>query len=161
MTDNGRHGFKNITRMDNIPKSTFGWLVRVYRHGKIFRKFFSDNPHGGKDAALEAALKWRDETIAQHPVEDVPFYTAPVSTNTTGVNGVSETFHRSSNGKKLPCFTVFWSPRKGSRRRKRFYLHYFDTREEALEAAAAFRKEKEDEIRRRYQARKYEVEKEG
>ena len=159
MTDSGQNGMKNVTRIDNHPKHTYGWLVRIYRHGQVLRKFFSDNPHGGKEAALEAALTWRDAMYIQHPVEDVPFHTQPMRSNTTGVHGVSETFHRSSSGAKLLCFVVYWTPQRGKRKTKRFYFHHFDTREEALEAAAAFRKEKEAEIRRRYQAGKYEPQK--
>jgi hypothetical protein len=33
------------------------WRVRVYGHPT---KFFADSKHGGKDAALQAAIQWRD-----------------------------------------------------------------------------------------------------
>lgn len=62
-------GERNITRMDY--GRTHGWWVRVYRGrgaDKIcFSKHFSDGVWGGKRKALEAARKWRAQTIRQLP----------------------------------------------------------------------------------------------
>jgi len=87
--------------------------------------------------------------------EYLPFFTEPMKSNKTGVHGVSETFYSTRNGRKIPYFSVFWAPIPNQRRNKRFYHHHFDSREEALQTAADFRKEKEAEILARYQAGEY------
>ncbi|MDR3413745.1 MAG: AP2 domain-containing protein [Formivibrio sp.] len=38
------------------------------RNGKSFQKYFYDHLHGGTEAALSAALQWRDEVFKAHPV---------------------------------------------------------------------------------------------
>jgi len=141
---------KGISRID--ANGTHGWFVRVYHHGNVYRKFFSDSVFGGEDAALQAAIAHRDEYIREHQIQYLPFFTAPMKSNATGVHGVSETFQRTSSGEKIACFSVFWAPRRNERRTKRFYIHHYDSREDALQAAAEFRKEKEREILASYQA---------
>ena len=150
MTTNGTNNRKGISRMD--AGSTHGWFLRVYHHGEVYRKFFSDSVFGSKEAALQAAIDHRDAYVHEHQIEYLPFFTAPMKSNTTGVHGVSETFQHTRSGEKIPCFSVFWAPRRNERRTKRFYVHHYDNREEALQAAAEFRKEKEREILARYQA---------
>jgi len=49
-----------ITRLDNA--SAHGWWVRIYRGGGA-QKLFSDGVHGGREKALKAAIKWRDEKL--------------------------------------------------------------------------------------------------
>lgn len=153
-TDNAANNLKSISRMD--VGSTHGWFVRIYYRGKTHRKLFSDSVFGSQEAALRAAIAYRDDYLRRHQIDDLPFFTHPMKSNTTGVNGVSETFHRSRNGRKIPYFSVFWAPKRNQRRHKRFYIHLFDSREDALQAATAFRKEKEQEILARYQAGEYE-----
>ena len=150
MTTNGTNNRKGISRMDT--GSTRGWFLRVYQRGEVYRKFFSDSVFGSGEAALQAAIAHRDAYVREHQIEYLPFFTAPMKSNTTGVHGVSETFQCTSSGEKIPCFSVFWAPRRNERRTKRFYIHHFDSREETLQAAAEFRKEKEREILARYQA---------
>jgi hypothetical protein len=154
---NGNNPMKGISRIDTEEKSTHGWFVRIYRR-KVISKFFSDNKHGGKDAALQAARQWRDEIYQKHPREDVPFFTRPLPQNTTGVHGVAESYDmwgKGTNRRKVPYFSVFWAPRKGEGRSKRFYHHHYDAREDALAAAAKYRKDREKEILGRYKAGRY------
>jgi len=136
-------------------ESRKGWRVR-YRsssNGVVIDKIFSDTRYGNEHAALLAALAWRDEMLAKHPY--TPFRTRPQN-KTTGVPGVTETFRRNSKGEKIPCFYVSWRPYKGVRKVERFYHHHYGSREEALQAAIAFRKQKEQEILRRYLAGEYD-----
>jgi len=153
MTRNAARKLKNISRMDY--NSTHGWFVRIYYHGKVYRKLFSDSVFGSGEAALQAAIAHRDEFIREHQIEYLPFFTEPMKSNKTGVHGVSETFYCTSSGEKIPYFSVFWAPRPNQRRNKRFYHHHFDSREAALAAAAEFRKEKEEEILARFQSGEY------
>ena len=145
---------KSISRLD--ARSTHGWFVRIYHRGKTHRKLFSDSVYGSQEAALQEAISYRDDYLRTNHIEDLPFFTLPMKSNTTGANGVSETFHRSRNGRKIPYFSVFWAPKRNQRRHKRFYLHHYDSREDALQAATAFRKEKEQEILACYLAGEYE-----
>jgi len=149
MVTNETNNRKGISRMD--AGSTRGWFLRVYQRGEVYRKFFSDSVFGSGEAALQAAIAHRDAYVREHQIEYLPFFTAPMKTNTTGVHGVSETFQCTSSGERVPYFSVFWAPRPNQRRNKRFYHHNFDSREAALQAAAEFRKEKEREILARFQ----------
>ena len=150
MSRNGTNNLKGISRMDF--NSTHGWFVRIYHHGKVYRKFFSDSVFGSGEAALQAAIAHRDEYVRKHNIEYLPFFTEPMKSNKTGVHGVSETFYCTRSGEKIHYFSVFWAPRPNQRRNKRFYHHHFDSREEALQAAAEFRKEKEEEILAHFRA---------
>ena len=149
MSRNSVSKLKNISRMDY--NSTHGWFVRIYHHGKVYRKLFSDIVFGSGDAALQAAIEHRDEYVREHQIKYFPFFTEPMKSNKTGVHGVSEIFYCTRSGKKIIYFSVFWAPRPNQRRNKRFYHHHFNSREDALQAAAEFRKEKEREILARFQ----------
>jgi hypothetical protein len=143
---------KGISRIDT--KDTHGWFVRAYHDGKTHSRFFSDNPHGGRDKASKKAIAYRDKYYRDHNIQHLPFFTKPMPQNTTGINGVSETYQRARNGTKIPCFSVFWAPYPNVRKTKRFYFHHYNSREDALQAAAEFRKEREKEILRRHNKRK-------
>ena len=54
-------GYKNITRIDQHEKKMHGWYVRINFKDKNHPKFFNDKFHDGKDAALKAAVAWRDD----------------------------------------------------------------------------------------------------
>ena len=138
---------KGISRIDS--RNTHGWFVRVYRDGKIHSKMFSDGVHGGRQTALERAIEYRDDYEHKNPSKYINsrVRSKPQKNNKTGVIGVSETYSLSKNGRKLPCFSVSWCPRKNFPRSKKFYHHQYASREEALKAAAEFRKAREEEIR--------------
>lgn len=64
-----------ISRIDY--KATHGWLARVYppgQGGATITKSFSDGVYGGPDAALQAAVEWRDAERAAFPSRDEPAY---------------------------------------------------------------------------------------
>ncbi len=137
---------KGISRIDS--NHTHGWFVRVFRDGGTHSKMFSDGVLGGREKALEAAQKYKEEYITKHP----PSYAATrlrmklPRNNKSGVVGVSDTHDRSKTGKKLPCFSVSWRPQKNVTHCKKFYYHHYDSREAAFEAAVEFRKAREHEI---------------
>lgn len=56
-----KSGHKGICRIDQPPRNTFGWYVRVTFNQTTRRKFFSDKASGSKRKALEAAIKYRNE----------------------------------------------------------------------------------------------------
>ncbi len=137
---------KGISRIDS--RNTHGWFVRVYRDGKIHSKMFSDGVHEGREKALEAAQNYKDEYERKHPPSHATtrLRLRPTKSNTSGVVGISETFGRSKNGKKLPCFSVSWRPRPNQSKSKSFFFNTYGSREAAFEAAVAFRKAREHEI---------------
>jgi hypothetical protein len=64
----------HITRLDYVygAKQSHGWWVRIQRlvneKRKTFGKTFYDAKYGGKNRALAAAIKWRDENLPKYPV---------------------------------------------------------------------------------------------
>ena len=67
----------HITRIDIEPSaehprrhSTHGWQVRHRLDGQRLSKFFADGRHGGRDAALDAALAYRDRLFAELPARE-------------------------------------------------------------------------------------------
>ena len=56
----------HITRLDY--QKTHGWWVRIKRYPETYSKLFSDGVWNGKDKALEAAIKWRDEKLKELPL---------------------------------------------------------------------------------------------
>ena len=137
---------KGISRIDS--NHTHGWFVRVYRNGQTKSKMFSDGVHNGREKALRAAQKYKEEYERKHPPSHVStrIRTNPPKNNTSGVVGVSETFNRSRNGNKLPCFNVSWRPRRNMSRTKSFFISHYGSRDAAFKAAVKFRKAREAEI---------------
>lgn len=87
---------KDITRIDQESKRTFGWYVRVRFKGQTLSKFLPDKKCGGKKASLLAAISWRDDTekVVGKPRTDK--HIVMVSNTSTGVVGVqlNDKFHR-------------------------------------------------------------------
>jgi hypothetical protein len=135
-----------VSRIDT--DDTHGWFVRKRLEGRIHSKFFSDNRYGGKKAAYEEAKTFREKLDEKYPPPKTrAFRTRPPSNNSTGVVGVSETYMRSRNGKRIPCFTVTWRPQKGVSKTKKFSI-LAHGRDEAFRRAVEFRKEMEAEMLR-------------
>jgi hypothetical protein len=118
---------KNISRIDQKDKNTFGWFVRIRRDGRQISKFFSDGKNGGRDKALKAAIAFRDshllewENFAKN--HDRPMHTGTRSN--IGQNGISYTRKRKKrNGKEYieHVFSVCYSPEKGVNKNKTFYI---------------------------------------
>ena len=87
-TSSKRKGYPGISRIDS--KHTHGWYVRVYANGGVLKsKLFSDRLFGGKQQALDNAIKFRDHyqmVAALHKSNDFrrkPFYNQPYKNNFT------------------------------------------------------------------------------
>jgi len=140
---------KGISRID--AERAVGWYVRVYR-SEEHRKFFSDSLHGGKEGALAAAIEYRDQFVAENPpAPKLPYRTAPSARNTSGRVGITKTFTRSGNRKIVyDILVVNWQPMPGVKRTKTFWVHQYETEEDALADATRFREEKELEMQERW-----------
>ena len=144
MNRNQDKSMEGISRID--AEKAKGWYLRIYYKDKQnpHAKFFSDGVYGCQEKALMAAKKYRKEyTQKNPPPPKLPFHRKKPSNNTSGVLGVSETYTMSRNGTKIPCFSVFWAPRRNERRIKKFYHHHYPSREAAFKAAVEFRRERE------------------
>lgn len=126
---------KNISRIDQENKNTFGWFVRIRRDGRQVSKFFSDGKHGGKEEALQKAISYRDshlkewESFAKN--HDRPMHVG-VRSN-IGQNGISYTQKKKiRNGREYTehVFSVCYSPEKGVNKNKTFYIPKAKTKRE-------------------------------
>lgn len=88
-----------ITRLENY--GTYAWWVRIQtvkmkKNVEILQKSFAYRDYCGKDGALEAAIKWRDEQLLLHPErgpgykdKNLKEYGNPRKNNNTGIDGVT------------------------------------------------------------------------
>ncbi len=126
---------KNISRIDQAEKNTFGWFVRIRRDGKQISKFFSDGKFGGREKALDSAVAFRDEHIEEWESfaknHDRPMHVGTRSN--IGHNGISYTQKKKKRNNKEyveHVFSVCYSPEKGVNKNKTFYIPKAKTRKE-------------------------------
>lgn len=134
-----------ISRIDNENSRTHGWLVTIQRRGVIYRRHFSDGPHGGKLKALAAARAYRDEIVDKHPPMPLKEYTAIVKRNNkSGVVGVSKSC--STATQNLPpeeqrwFWVAAWPLPNGRRKRVKFSANKYGD-EGAFQLAVQAREE--------------------
>ena len=99
-------GNKDIARIDQESKRTFGWYVRVRFEGKTHSKFFADKMNGGKNSSLLAAITWRDRTRKKIGKPQTDRMVVTIANNSTGVVGVRL-------NEKLQRYEVSWVNREG------------------------------------------------
>ena len=131
-----------------------GWYVRVKFKKKSHTKFFTDGVQGGKEAALEEAIQWRNQKERElgKPRTD-RIMIANKQDNNTGHNGVVRTKKwtgaRDKDGNPFPnyvdVYSVTWSPEPGVARHTSFSVEKYDE-EEARRLAIDLRKRKERQI---------------
>jgi len=130
-----KHEMKNISRIDQQEKNTFGWFVRIRRDGRQISKFFSDGKHGGKDEALVVAKSFRDDNLEEWQNfaknHDRPMHVGTRSN--IGYNGISYTQKKKQRGGREyteHVFSVCYSPEKGVNKNKTFYIPKAKTKSE-------------------------------
>lgn len=97
---------KDIARIDQVSKHTYGWYVRVRFNRKTHSKLFSDIKHGGRESSLLAAIAWRDQTESSLGKLRTDKHIVMASKTKTGVIGVRL-------NEKLNRYEVSWSTREG------------------------------------------------
>lgn len=86
------------------------WNVSLIRRRVTYSKHFSDAVHGGKEQALVAARRWRDEVLASvEPLSKREYQQIRTQRNTSGVAGVSWT---RKDGVELYCRATIRLPGK-------------------------------------------------
>lgn len=128
---------KDIARIDQDSKRTYGWYVRVRFNGKTHSKFFPDLKLGGRAASLLAAIAWRDSTekAIGKPRTDRNIVT--MSNTSTGVVGVRF-------NEKLNRFDVSWVTPQGKNGKTTVSILKHG-KEKAFQIACERRKQKEKE----------------
>ena len=119
-TDTAERRLHHVTRIDIEPSEahprrhpTHGWQVRVRRDGERLSKFFADAKHDGREAALEAAMTYRDDLLASITPPDDP--KPRKAWSNTGVVGLS--VREKTEGERTRLFVQLnWVNAAGKRR---------------------------------------------
>jgi hypothetical protein len=136
---------KSISRIDQPAKKHHGYYVRVSFRGKQHSKFFSDKKFGGGEAALEAAIRYRNETEAELGKPRTDRVVVAPADKAKGGGGVRRYMKPTRRGDKVhysDVYEVTWCPEPGKVRRKRFYIGKLGERE-AKRRAYEFRRVQE------------------
>jgi AP2 domain len=106
-----RRPMYGITRVDHDRSRTHAWRVTIQRQGKIHVGHFSDGVYGGKQKALAAARRFRDQLVAKHPPLSRREYCSILRRNNrSGLAGVS--FHTEViDTERGPIERRFWIAR--------------------------------------------------
>lgn len=126
---------KDVARIDQESKRTFGWYVRVRFKGKTYSKFFSDKKNGGKNSALLSAISWRNSTRDKIGKPQTERHVVTVANNPSGVVGVRliEKLHR---------YEVSWVNQEGRQGKTSVSTKKYG-KKEAFKRACEIRKKKE------------------
>ncbi len=116
--------YRNIKRVDTEINRTHAWLVQLQRQEKIYIKMFSDRLYGGKQKALKAALKFRDDTLALVSNYKYHYHRRSMvrRNNTSGIPGVGyyETIANPHTKHTAVFWVAFWDDEFGVRRQRKF-----------------------------------------
>ena len=145
-----KSGYKGICRIDQPERKTHGWYVRVRFNGEQRSKFFSDEINGGREEALEEAVRYRNRTEQElgKPRTD-RLVIANNPRNRSGFMGVQRKTKiiKTETGERLRknVYEVTWNPEPGKLCRTWVSIDEYGE-EAALRKACAIRREKEREM---------------
>jgi hypothetical protein len=145
-----KSGYKGISRIDQPERKTHGWYVRVTFNGQRRVKFFSDEANGGKEKALEAAVRFRNraEKELNKPRTD-RLVIARNPRNRSGIMGVqrkTKVVHTPAGERVTDnVYEITWNPSPGEVRRAWVSIDEYGE-EAAFRKACAIRREKEKEM---------------
>ena len=132
---------RNIRRVDHEASSTHCWRVTIQRQSRMYRRDFSDGPHGGFEQALRAAIQYRDYVIAHHPSWPCRTIAILKKNNRSGISGLTrvDRWERSKGRRYRRVFwEVQWPIGNGRAKHRKFsVLKYGEDR--ALQMALAAR----------------------
>lgn len=145
-----KSGHKGISRIDQPSKNTHGWYVRVRFNGTQRVKFFSDNAHGGRDNALQEAVKFRnraEQELGKPRTDRLVIARNP--RNRSGIMGIRRKTKvvKTDEGERVVSnvYEVTWNPEPG--RLCRTWVSIDKLGEKAaLKEACRIRREKEREM---------------
>ena len=121
----------HITRIDIEPSEehpgrhpTHGWQVRVRRDGERLSKFFADSKYESREAAVEAAIAYRDKLMASIP--EGPTKPRKAWSN-TGVVGLSVR-EKTDGGRSKLYVQLNWVNAEGKRKAGSFSVEKWGLR---------------------------------
>jgi hypothetical protein len=151
---------KNIARIDADKSHQHCWEVKIVRvpAENSFHRSFSDAKYGGKQAALAAAIKCRDEELkTRPPLNAYQQAIKPKRTNKSGIVGVRRGVKSVRRGNKLweyDAWVVTGTPGSGGKTKtKYFVLHVHGGSIAAKALAIEQRKEWEESLRKSVEAK--------
>lgn len=144
--------YKYIIRVEQPEKGTYCWQVRINYHkgpGSPDRATltFSDNQHGGKQNALQAAIVYRDRCLRQ--LEKGTF--KPRSRKPRGWGRGWSYYDKINNrGVRVRYVEAYYNdPELRQQISKRFGIPTYGTKTKAIKAAKAWRKEQLTQLEER------------
>lgn len=145
-----KSGHKGISRIDCPENKTVGWYVRVRFNNVTKSKFISDQKFGGKDAALEQAVKTRnqlEQELGKPRTDWIIVGNNP--RNRTGVVGVRRTVkkYKGKDGTIYlnEVYEVTWNAGREKRGRTSVSISKYGEMR-AFRKACAIRRQKEEQI---------------
>lgn len=143
---------RSIVRIDqDKPRSQHAWQVRIIRRDGSFTRLFSDSKHGGRKAALAAAIKCRDAELKRRPAKTSYEQALQLkANNTSGIVGVRRGVRKVRRGKKVWSYDVWvatGTPISGQPSKTRYFSVEALGERKAKAAAIAQRKEWERSLR--------------
>lgn len=138
-------GFKSISRMEYGHGNA--WLVKIYWKHKWYRKSFAWLKNGGREAALLAAVSWRnrkEEEIGK-PSTDRVVVGAPKREDMCGISRQTLKQRKHNKVYKYPAYVVYWWPiSNGKRCQTSFSIKRYG-KKKALKKAMRLRQKKQRE----------------
>ncbi|HEX8709775.1 MAG TPA: hypothetical protein VF723_16155 [Pyrinomonadaceae bacterium] len=145
-----KSGHKGISRIDQEKRKTHGWYVRVRFDGVQRSKFFSDESNGGREKALEAAVRFRnrlEQDLGKPRTDRLVIARNP--RNSSGIMGVQRKTKvvKTPKGERVTrnVYEVTWNPEPGKLARTWVSIDEYGE-EAAFRKACAIRREKEREM---------------
>ena len=133
----------SLRGISRIHSKGAGWLVRLYRNAKVITKLFSDGVYGDPEKSLLAAQEYYRQAQRKFPpLEKPPYRETLLRNNTSGYNGICETFTRTRKGEKISCWNVSWYNKKNKLNSKKIFFHDAQERKQALKEALQKKKKK-------------------
>ena len=145
-----KSGHKGISRIDSEQKKMHGWYVRVRFNNETRSKFVTDRQHGGKEAALKAAVGCRDELERELGRPRTDFVVVGRNPrNPEGVTGVRKAVkkYQGKDGRvyENEVYEVTWNAGRERRGRTSVSIRKYGERR-AFRMACAIRREKERQM---------------
>ncbi len=134
-----------IVRIDvEKPKKQHCWEVKIIRPENSFHRSFSDSKHGGREQALAAAIKCRNDEIKTRPaMNSYEQAVIPKKTNKSGIVGIRRGDKVVTRGSKqwvYPSWIATGTPESGGKpKTKYFAIHQYGSSAAAKSAAVSQR----------------------
>lgn len=130
-----------ITRIDQPDKKNHGYYVRITHKGEGYQKYFPDKSNGGKNKALRAAKRFRDEIVAKLPKSKQEAASRKKRRiKKSGITGVTHVVSKSVKGKNYDYWQAAWVDKGNKRKTAKFSISRYGD-EKALSLAKRARKD--------------------